>query len=300
MIARLVALCAVTLLALPVVAQTNFTCTYSTFQGDPLANLGSQANALNDYDDIAGTWSYEPYPGGPLQAHGFLRSNTGQNMQLSYSKRPFTYLNGINDSGTVVGYYQYQNHNLSAYGFTWSDGQFTSLQVPGSVYTEPNGINTNGDIVGWYAPADNPGRAFVYTGGQFRNFAYPGAFSTKALGINDTGAIVGYWEDSEITHHGMIYNRGNFQSVDYPGQTQTVLTGINDSGYISGYYIGPGPGYVPGGFLYKDGNFYPANIPNATSSEVLGINKKGDVSGFYQTSTSLPTAFLGTSCHLEP
>jgi probable HAF family extracellular repeat protein len=290
-----------TLLALTAAfAQSNIssiTCTYTTFQGSPHANLGSQANSINDVDTVAGTWSEEDKF---LFVHvnGFLRSSNGHITQVSYPNMPFTYLNGINQGGTVVGYYQPSSNNLSANGFSWSQGKFTALQYPNSVYTEPYGINKTGDVVGWQAPSGSPGTGFLYSAGNFSSIAYPGAFSTVAAGINNSGEIVGWWEDSNLNKTAFIYSGGQFQNVNFPGENQTFFTAVNDSGEIAGYYVGPGPQYLSHGFVYENGIFKLLNIPNSFASQALGINNNGDISGFYAIKHDRENqAFIGTSCH---
>ena len=54
---------------------------------------------------------------------------------------------GINNKGEVVG-----NHGTSnaTYGFVYSNGKYTTLNVPGSLDTAAWGINDKGAIVGSY------------------------------------------------------------------------------------------------------------------------------------------------------
>lgn len=275
----------------------NSTCSYTTFQGNSQANLGSQANGLNDKDYVAGVWSYDNAEAEFSYTRAFLRSSNGDITQVpSPGRAQYNFFNGVNDSRTVVGYYQ--NNNTYADGFEYANGVFTALQYPGSVYTEPYGINNNGDIVGWYSFSTSDKGAFLYSGGQFTSIVYPGAFSTVAMGINDLGEIVGYWSDSQLNYYGFIYSNGEFQTVSYPGEPQTVLSGVNDGGEIVGYYVGPGPEYLSAGFIYRNGNFHLVNIPGSSANRVLGINSQGHISGFYDVQNQLAAvAFIGTGCH---
>jgi probable HAF family extracellular repeat protein len=271
------------------------TCKITSFRATPSNAVSTEANALNDNDVVAGTWSHL-INANSFETGGFLRYTSGQIVPISVANMPYTYLNGINDSGTVVGYYQNSEGNASAKGLVWSNGVFSNLQYPDSVYTMPYAINKSGEIVGWYAVGTNPGAAFLYSNGQFTSISYPGAFSTTAMGINNSGEIVGYWEDSNLNQYGFTYINGTFQSFSYPGQDHTYFTGVNDAGVIVGYYLQDVP-YLTEGFVYKNAQFYLVNIPDASASEVLGINQRGDISGVFDLPNVLATrAFIGTGC----
>ena len=275
-------ICTIVMFGLASLVSTNstaqsVTCTYTSSEA---ANTGpgSGAYGINRFDATVGTWADTSF-----NAHGFYRSPQGKIVRFSIPKAVNTYPQGINDRGTIVGYFQNVSDNGSANGFKIGDGEVSHITYPGATYTEPHGINKKGDIVGWYALPNSPGAGFRLSGGQFSSFSYPGAaFATVAWGINKSGEIVGMWEDSSINQSGFIYNHGQFQNVSYPGSTGTILTGVNDAGEISGYYLGPGPDQIPYGFVYSNGTFHPVNIPNTASNIVFGVNAKGDLAGVYQ------------------
>jgi hypothetical protein len=84
-------------------------------------------------------------------------------------------LQGINDYGTIVGYYQTVTDNSSATGIEIENGRAAErITYPSAVYTEPHGINNNGDMVGWYALKNSPGAAFLRSAGHFTTFSYQG------------------------------------------------------------------------------------------------------------------------------
>ena len=74
--------------------------------------------------------------------------------------RRFTFANGINNAGTIVGDY---TTATGASGFVLSGGVFTTIQVPGAAVTEIYGINDSGMIVGDYSDADGNVHAFIAT-----------------------------------------------------------------------------------------------------------------------------------------
>lgn len=57
-------------------------------------------------------------------------------------------MTGINDLGQIVGYYEDEDHNTN--GFLYSDGTYTTINVPGASSTIPTAINDLSSIVGYY------------------------------------------------------------------------------------------------------------------------------------------------------
>lgn len=57
-------------------------------------------------------------------------------------------LGGINDRGDIVG--AYTDPNKKVHGFLFSNGTYTTIDVPGAAITQARGINSRGDIVGTY------------------------------------------------------------------------------------------------------------------------------------------------------
>lgn len=98
---------------------------------------------------------------------------------------------GVNNAGTVVGFYQYDTlGDFSA--FVDNGGLITSFQVPGSISTQALGINDLGEIVGDYILGGEM-FGFLDNGGVFSPLNPPGATSATANGINDSGRIVGFY-----------------------------------------------------------------------------------------------------------
>lgn len=59
-----------------------------------------------------------------------------------------TFAWGINDAGTVAGYYY--DPNASAHGFVYGGGAYATLDVPTASNTFATGINNAGEVVGYY------------------------------------------------------------------------------------------------------------------------------------------------------
>jgi probable HAF family extracellular repeat protein len=66
---------------------------------------------------------------------------------------------GINNSGRIVGYYG--DASGDSHGFLLDNGNYTTLDPPGSVWTLANGINASDQIVGYYRNADGHFHGFM-------------------------------------------------------------------------------------------------------------------------------------------
>jgi hypothetical protein len=98
---------------------------------------------------------------------------------------------GVNDAGTVVGFYQDAAGNFT--GFVDVLGAINSILFPSSISTQVLGINDLGDIVGDYVDAANVMHGFLYTAGTYTTLDPSGSGGTTANGINDLGQIVGFY-----------------------------------------------------------------------------------------------------------
>ena len=102
---------------------------------------GSVFTALYGVNDSGVISGYTQTP-----AAGFLYSS-GTFAPINYPGASRTVVQGINDSGEVVGFYTLDG---STWGFIYSDGTYTSIAYPGSSQTDLFGISNNGEIVGSY------------------------------------------------------------------------------------------------------------------------------------------------------
>ena len=75
-----------------------------------------------------------------------------------------TYPFGINDGGTVVGYYY--DAGGFAHGFVETGGSYVNLDYPGASQTYPQAINKEGQIVGWYNDLSSD-HGFLFSNGSF-------------------------------------------------------------------------------------------------------------------------------------
>ena len=104
---------------------------------------------------------------------------------------------GVNNSGEVVGFYQYATSMMGTPLFS----------------------------------------AFSDIGGAITSFQFPGSANTQALGVNNLGEIVGDYVDAMGVMHGFLDNAGAFTTLDPTGSTATTINGINDLGTVVGFYV---------------------------------------------------------------
>ena len=175
--------------------------------------------------------------------HGYVYAKkTVTQIDVPFTGATATGLNGINNAGVAVGYYNLSDN--TQHGFTWKKGAFSTLpDYPGADATEPNAVNNNGDFAGSVWLSGNAHGFFLHNG-NFALFDPPGSVYTLALGMNDNGDIVGsYCLESTVCPYtangmqGFLYSNGTFYTINYPNAAQNWPTNINKSGTIVGSYV---------------------------------------------------------------
>jgi probable HAF family extracellular repeat protein len=189
-----------------------------------------------------------------------------------------TFVNGVNDSGQVVGSF------LNSHGFLYSGGVFTTLDAPGAISTLASGINDAGNVVGSFSDGSG-NHGFLYSGGTYLTLNDPSATNgTNANGINAAGQIVGAYKDASGGVHGFVYSGGVYTTLDDPlaNGANTQANGINDLGQIVGTYSNATGTH---GFLYSNGAYTTIDDPaGTTGNSSQGINDAGQIVGFYSDS----------------
>jgi len=123
----------------------------------------------------------------------------------------FSFLLFIALSGQTMG---------GTHGFLYSEGTFTTLDVPGSPATSAYAINDDGQVVGGFTRPGEPGEAgqpthaYLYSIGTFTTLDVPGSISEEAFGINNTGQIVGRYNSSSDNRHGFLLTDKKFMALD--------------------------------------------------------------------------------------
>jgi probable HAF family extracellular repeat protein len=155
---------------------------------------------------------------------------------------PFTQTTGVNDSGTVVGWYRNNQGLLHAYWY--ENGTYTLFDIPGAQQTALLGIDDQGDMAGeWCSPAGRC-HAFVrLANGAIRSFDFTGHPPINLAGaVTPAGDVAGTY--LARVQHG--YRAGAFygfrdgrvlHSLTFPGSSETELLGMNPARVMVGSYI---------------------------------------------------------------
>jgi probable HAF family extracellular repeat protein len=180
-------------------------------------------------------------------SHGFIITN-GVMSVVDFPGSTQTVIQGINDSGQMVGWYSCavsdfgdQSCEPGQHGFVLIGGVFNTIDFPGVRVTVANGINNLGQIVGTYRGADNIDHGFMLSNTGFISIDVPGSNGTEASGINDSGQVVGsYAVPPVITIPGsnaFLLTAGQYQTINVQDASVTQAFGINNSGNVVGVYV---------------------------------------------------------------
>ncbi len=247
-----------TLLSCSIAYSGSLTFTPIALPGDPGYTGGLR---INNAGQIVGSYGQS---GG---VHGYILDH-GVYTTIDAPGAANTYLDGINNSGQIVG------SGITA-GFLLNGGTFSTITAPGERFTYPQAINDSGLIVGFTAFNS---RGFLYSGGSYTFIDFPGARGTQANAINNLGVIVGAYSPlGSVSAHGYMLSGGTFSPIDFPGATITVPWGINNAGDIVGTYFDATGSH---GFLLTGGVYMPIDYPGAWQSTVTSINDLGQIAGY--------------------
>ncbi len=202
----------------------------------------TRAVGLNDRGDIVGDYidssgvrhGYMLHQGNFTNSRSFLLDD-GAFTIFDFPGATATFLQDLNDSGTIVG--TYTDTSGIFHGFRLNAGNFTTIDFPGAVATVAGGINNLGQIVGNYDDVSGITHGFLLSAGNFTTIDFPGTSDlTTASGISANGEIVGFFFDNNGVLHGFSLIAGNFSTVDFPGAFLTEAFRVNEAGQIVGIY----------------------------------------------------------------
>jgi hypothetical protein len=216
----------------------------------------------------------------------------------------FNQLLGINNSGTIAGYFGSGALGHPNQGYTvtppYAQANFTAENFPSSVQTQVTGINNIGTTVGFWSnsAAGTSNFGFVDSGGRFTNVNDPltpaGPPSVnQLLGVNDHNVAVGFYNGPNGNSHGYTYNiaSGTFSApINDPLGVSTTTAAINNAGQLAGFYVDANN--VTHGFLDNGGVFTTYDAPGATATMLLGLNNEGEAVGVETTASGLSEGLI--------
>lgn len=189
----------------------------------------------------------------------------------------FTTVNGINNAGLAVGFYD--DPAGAQHGFTFNGSNYSTLDFPGALLTDPSKINDAGMIVGTFTDATFGVHGFSYRHGVWTQLDFPGSFDTEVYGVNAAGNIVGVYDGTQPITHAFSLRNSQYQRIDTPFGTQSEAFAINNIGSITGIgYTDPfnGP-FTP--FIDTRNGFSTFEFPGSLLTGLQSINNRGDLAG---------------------
>jgi PEP-CTERM motif len=210
----------------------------------------------------------------------------------------FTQLLGINNAGTIAGYFG-DGTVVPNNGFTvkppYGSGDFTAENVPTAAQTQVVGINNTGTTVGFYIDSAGNNIGFSDIGGTFSSVVNPNAVPvspagtsfTQLTGVNNSNIASGFYTSASTgATDAFLVNLSSdaFVPVTLPASfdaVATTATGVNNSLVISGFYTDGATDSV-NGFLENGDTFISLSDPNAVGTTMaFGLNNKNEVVGSY-------------------
>jgi hypothetical protein len=203
----------------------------------------------------------------------------------------FTQLLGINDHGTIAGYYGSgatpANPNR---GFTLRlPNTFTSENFPNSAQTQVIAIDNRGDTGGFEVDQAGTTHGFLKRlHGSFQTIDLPGTTFNQLLGLDNQGRAAGYFQDANGVNH--AWTRDAHGSFVVPPIANSQATGINDQGVLVGFTQPTATS--SSGFILRDNHVQLLNFPGSVFTQALGENDRGQVVGLYNDAAGTPHGFI--------
>lgn len=181
---------------------------------------------------------------------------------------------------------------LSTPGLARAQYDFTTIDIPGSIYTAVDGNSTHA-LVGEFDDTDENTHGFVLDKKGFTQIDAPDAVGyTSVNGVNARGELAGIYTDSTGQAFGYFWRNGQFTPITVPDSTFTIATFLNVHGEVVGFSrknLEPRHGYI-----WRDGVFTAIDVPSAgpRGTRAVSLNDHGQVVGGYADTNNRLRGFL--------
>lgn len=214
------------------------------FDGNTMVDLGTLGGSMSGGVRVnaAGIVVGASKLAGDFVMHAFW--SDGITMHDLGSFGGWSFANGINDRGTIVG--EADDADGRAHAFVFNDGVMTDL-APSELPASSTDIASNGEICGYYTPASG-GQAFLYDGTFHALGSPPDGGGSVALSLNDVKEVVGYYAYPYGSYHigrAFVYQNGVMSVVATASGDYSYAYAVNNTGEIVGRYgtVGGGQSY---------------------------------------------------------
>ena len=156
--------------------------TYANNTFTPVDYPGSNSTQVLDMSfnglELVGVYSLPSFPAQTYQGYTYM---SGTFNEVTYPGSASTALNGVTNSGLVVGTYVLPNQTADHVFFS-NGNTYTTEDFPGAASSLAANMNDLGEIVGIYYDASNNGHGFLMTTGPF---AYAANFNSGNVSMID-------------------------------------------------------------------------------------------------------------------
>ena len=201
------------------------------------ADLGSFATAINEADEVAGT--YHDATG----SHAFLHGPRGRRDLVPGRVSSIFGTHSLNDAGQVTGSFEVRGVTRA---FLFENGRANDIGGLGGNYSYGYGLNAAGDVTGVSDTATGLRHAFIYSAGSVRDLGTLGGPVSFGYAINRSKQVAGEATVAAGGYHAFVYSRGRMldlgvavEQLTRSGFIESVAYDINDAGQVIGRYYLP-------------------------------------------------------------
>ena len=203
---------------------------------------------------------------------------------ISTAPNEFSYPEGINDAGVVVGWL---NSRTGTHAWWRKGNRLIRLQEPpGAIASHAYAIANNGSIAGSVFFPGGPNQPAYWSGPRDQPLLIPlpsGFLNGDAFGVNNHREVVGTYIDAANTLQAFLWSHatGVTTTLGTLGGTQAEAIDINELGQVVG--CSEGANGETHAFRWTSATGMIDLAPSYNSSCAYGLNQTGDAAGFVST-----------------